>query len=170
MKHLLLLSFFAFVFVACSAVQQDLIYTSEQSKNYGFTVSADSKLQNPPAKKARVYIIRRVNVWGDGINSAIGANVYYQYNPEIVKVASVETPMLERDKYIGNSIGYLSSGARLQKDFDGGKSLLLITSETNIVFTPEAGKIYCVERQKSKASKGVFRLIDKARCEKIYAK
>lgn len=159
------LAFVALGFTACANVARE-VYTPEQSQNYGFNVADDSVLKNPSSDKARVYVMRKWKYQGWAITSL---NYYYQYEP---KLDTQNKLIIEKDGYIDNVMGKLSNGVKFYKDFDTDKSLLIIaggggwTAQTYVVFTPQAGKIYCIN--------GIYGIIngfiDKEKCEKLYLK
>ena len=157
------MAFVAFGFTACANVARE-VYTPEQSENYGFNVSGESVLKNPPENKARVYIMRESKFAG----SAISPNHYYQYEP---KLDATNKLIIEKQAYINNVIGKLSNGLKIYKDFDTGKPLLIVAgggwyAKTYIVFTPQAGKIYCING-KMGIINGFF---NKEQCETLYLK
>lgn len=162
--QLVALAFMALGFTACGPTAVRDIYTYEQSQSYGFNVADDSALKNPPSDKARVYVMR---AWKFA-SGAISINYYYQYEP---KLDAQNKLIVEKDAYINNLMGKLSNGIKFYKDFDIGKSLLIVagggwSAKTYIVFTPEAGKIYCIN--------GIYGIINgfinKKQCEKLYLK
>ena len=73
-KNLLLLGFVALVLIAC-AVSAVKIISPEASAKFGFNVTEESVFKNPPADKARVYIVRQKRF----IGSAHGFPVYFLY-------------------------------------------------------------------------------------------
>ena len=82
--------------------------------------------------------------------------------------------MIEPSAYESNVLGILRNASAIYADFEVGKPLLLLaTLETNsyIVLTPRAGRIYCVQSSVilglNKARPNL-KLINKAECEKIY--
>lgn len=150
-------------FTACGANVAREIYTPEQSQNYGFNVADDSALKNPPSDKARVYVMRE---WEQ--DNIFPFKYYYQYEP---KLNAKNKLVIEKSAYINNLMGKLSNGANFYKDFDTGKSLLITagggwSTKTYIVFTPQAGKIYCING-KSGTIQG---FVNQEQCEKLYLK
>ena len=135
------MAFVAFSFTACVTRPNQVVYTPEQSESFGFNVDEGSNLSNPPENKARVYAIRRrgFNAWG------LSFYMYYQYEP---KLNAKNRLIVEKDIFQQNIAGYFSNGSHFYMDFNTDKPLLLIAGRESlsyIVFTPKAGKIYCIE-------------------------
>lgn len=167
--HFLVLGFLALLFTACSPTR--VVYTPEQSAKFAFNVSESSALQNPAADKARIYALRASSFKGVLINYSL----YYQYNPNInAQNQWVNEQSVYMNEIKQNNFGLMSSGTGYVKDFEPGKPLLLIGSTETysyIVFTPEAGKIYCVEGSLKFgwwAGRPNVNLINQARCESLY--
>ena len=149
------------------------LYSKSESDKFGFEVSENSVLQNPPAGKARIYALRTKEY----IGASVSYELYYQYNPTIsVNIKGQSEPLIDKNAYERNVVGKFSNESKFFKDFDAGKALLLLsTLETHsyIVFTPKAGRIYCVKGSiilgLNKARPNL-EFIGKDECETLYKK
>lgn len=169
-RNLLLLGFLAFVFTACA--KQVRVISPEESAMLGFNVSEESMLENPPANKARIYVVRETRTFGSGFDFPL----YYLYDsPNMYKDEKgafrikdeVRKEIAEKSK--NNFMGLLSNGTKLFEDFEADKPLLFRFTQKKslgqvaqvpimllfywafpdeediafLLFTPKAGKIYC---------------------------
>lgn len=166
---MLILPIFALVLNAAELITPNhAIYNAAQSVDFGFT----SELLTPPsAGKARIYALRA--------NEYIGAKVvfelFYQVEPEIsVNLRGECEPKLDKNAFSENKFGTLRNNSFIYKDFDAAKPLLIISqmeSESYIVFTPSAGKIYCVQNAVILGlhnARPNLKLVEKALCEEIF--
>lgn len=195
-KNLLLLGFVAFVLTACGD-KQIMVVSPEESATLGFNVEGESVLENPPADKARIYILRESSFVG----SAGSYPIYYLYNsPNTYKDEEgkfrIKDEVLDEvlesiaKKSQSNFMGRLFNGGKLWQDFEADKPLLFRVSldknffntpiwgpfvkEWNafyLVFTPQLGKIYCLEPIKHifarrYSSKVIF--LDRQACEALF--
>ncbi len=184
-KNLLLLGFVAFVLTACGDKQVRVI-SPEESATLGFNVEGESVLENPPADKARIYVMRESKVFGSGGEFPL----YYLYSsPNTYKDEKGKLRMKDEvrkdiaKKSQNNFMGLLSNEAKLWQDFEANKPLLFMISQKKsfldfarysilglfgywalpdeedvayLIFTPKAGKIYCFEPIKYQALMGIF--------------
>lgn len=135
MKNLLIL-FFILTFSACAVNRQ--FASSEKSQNLGFKSDGSYVLSDPPKDRARIYFYRN--------NSKIGAYLGYtiriEYEP---KLDSNNTPKYENYQ---DSLGYLATSKTFFADIYAGRQVAIMAkteSMSYIVFTPMAGKIYCIK-------------------------
>lgn len=165
--HLVVLGFLALLFTACVVTPNRAIYNGDSSDTYAFNVGGNSALQNPPADRARVYIISSPNFKES--NQWI-FRLYFQYNPTIQEGKLIE----QRAKYINNEVTKIVSGTKLSYDFEPNKPLLLIVGNETmsyLLFTPKAGKIYCTEGEPVMGwamARFNLKFVDKSRCETLY--
>ena len=147
------------------------LYNEKESQNLGFEVSQNSILNNPPAKKARIYVMRK--------KEYVGANVtyelYYQYNPKISpNIKGQNEAFIDKNIYKYNIFGKLANKSKFFMDFEVGKPLLLLSKlETHsyVVFTPQAGRIYCVQGSiilGLNNARPNLEFISKDQCERLY--
>lgn len=195
-KNLLLLGFVAFVLTACGD-KQIMVVSPEESATLGFNVEGESVLENPPADKARIYVVRESKVMGSA-----PFQVYYLYTSTNTYYKDEKGEFRMKDevrkdiakKSQNNFMGLLSNGAKLWQDFEADKPLLFkVALKKNffntplyayfyydkyevafLVFTPQAGKIYCLEPIKVQgltyfdiySNKNLF--LDRQSCEKFF--
>ena len=168
----LCVNFFAnFALAAELLTPNHIIYSQMQSEEFGFVAGKNEPLQNPPPNKVRIYGVRS----RDFIGEKASYEAFYQYEPQIEpNIKGQIEPVISQSAYIGNIFGKFSNASKFYKDFEAGKPLLLLAElETNsyIVFTPSAGRIYCVQGaiilglHKARPN---LKLINKAQCERIY--
>lgn len=166
--HLVFIWLLAIIFTACAVTPNRVVYLDDKSDIYAFNVEQNSTLQNPPADKSRVYVIRPSKFEG----RAIANNLYFQYNPKL----SGDQVIIEKAKYKDNIAANVFNGSKTHYDFEPGSPLLLIIGSEKpsyIVFTPKAGKIYCTEGESVAGwwiGRFNLKFIDRVRCEEIYAK
>ncbi len=148
-----------------------LFYTQKESE-FAFNVGENGILQDPPPNKARIYAVRGKDFVGERVNYEL----FYQYEPRVEpNIKGQNELVIERNAYESNVLGILRNASAIYADFEADKPLLLLaTLETNsyIVLTPRAGRIYCVQSSVilglNKARPNL-KLVNKAQCEKIYS-
>lgn len=153
---------------ACAPMPNQLSYSTQDSEYLGFTVSGGSVLSNPPRDRARIYFGRKPSF----IGVAISYKVHFAYNPPANGFGSyrVYKEMAQGD------FGTLSSGAKFVADVGAGVPLAVFasTEETSyIVFTPLAGRIYCIEGEVIAGNfigRPNLHFADKVRCEALFRK
>ena len=147
------------------------IYTQKESEKFAFDADESGLFQNPPPNKARIYAVRGKDFVGERVNYEL----FYQYEPRVEpNIKGQNELVIEPSAYESNVLGILRNASAIYSDFEADKPLLLLaTLETNsyIVLTPRAGRIYCVQSSVilglNKARPNL-KLINKAQCEEIY--
>ncbi len=170
---------------ACADSVIEVAYTPEESAKLGFNFDEGSDFKNPPADKARVFLVREKKTTG----FIYSYYIYYQYNPTMDEN---NKPINEKDKYEDNLIGLLTNGSILVRDFEPNKPLMFkrnlkmnfwywvyfgiptlmqdsVNRKSYWLFTPDAGKVYCVAPVlfvSPSESKDKF-FLNKESCEKL---